>query len=280
MVHVLIVNNSPTVTMAPKIENNSDLNTRLTSASIGSLATSLFVTPMDTIKVRQQIKNITSVTVIRDIIKNEGYFSLWKGLTPTIIMSIPANVVYYVSYDYLRDYFSNYFPLATSSLIAGTIGRSTVVMLGAPFELLRTRLQAEKTLPSKDTISILLKESKDSSYRMLFRGAVPTLYRDIPFSGIYWGLFESLNPDKSIVINNFWYGCLSGTVAATLTIPFDVAKTRRQVSHDSIYMIPLMRQMVKQEGIMVLFSGLLPRIAKVAPACGIMIATYEFGKRF
>ena len=257
---------------------HSDLNTRIISATVGSLATSLFVTPMDTIKVRQQIKNVTSTSVINDIIRNEGFASLWKGLAPTIIMSIPANVVYYVSYDYLRDYFTNYFSLPTSSLVAGIIGRSNVVMLGAPFELLRTRLQAEKRLPSRETFRVLLKEAKESNYRMLFRGAVPTLYRDIPFSGIYWGLFESLNPDKSIIANNFWYGCLSGTVAATLTIPFDVAKTRRQVAHDSVSMIPLMRQMVRQEGPLVLFSGLLPRIAKVAPACGIMIATYEFGK--
>ena len=261
-------------------KTDSELNTRITSASIGSIITSAFVTPMDTVKVRQQLKNVTSITVVKEIIRNEGFTSLWKGLAPTLVMSIPANVVYYVSYDYLRDYFQTYIPLTSSSLLAGIIGRSTVVMIGAPFELLRTRLQAEHTLPSKETIRILLKESRESNFRMLFRGAVPTLYRDIPFSGIYWGLFESLNPDKSVVANNFWFGCLSGTIAATLTIPFDVAKTRRQVAHDSVSMIPLMRQMVKQEGPLVLFSGLLPRILKVAPACGIMIATYEFGKRF
>ena len=29
-----------------------------------------------------------------------------------------------------------------------------------------------------------------------------------------------------------------------------------------------------------LFTGLTPRIVKVAPACAIMISTFEYGKRF
>eukprot|EP00834_Sanchytrium_tribonematis_P000119 NODE_3_length_80033_cov_0.932970.p35 type:complete len:266 gc:universal NODE_3_length_80033_cov_0.932970:34590-35387(+) len=260
--------------------NESDLKLRIISASIGSLITSIFVTPMDTIKVRQQMQNIKSTKIVRQLAFQEGFSSLWKGLTPTIIMNIPANIVYYVSYDYLREFFSTMTNMPLASLSAGIIGRSLVVMVGAPFELLRTRLQAENVLPSSKTIQILLKEAKDSNYKMLFRGAVPTLYRDIPFSAIYWSLFETLNPDKSVVSNNFMYVCLSGTFAASLTIPFDVAKTRRQVSHDGIGMFQLIRQMIKIEGYSVLFSGLIPRIAKVAPACGIMIASYEFGKRY
>ena len=259
--------------------SGSSIHTRIMSASLGSIITTLFVTPMDTMKVRQQMKNLSGRTVIRDIYKNEGLFAFWKGFTPTILMSIPANVIYYVSYDYLKDYLNQSFSIATSSLIAGATARSTVVMLGSPFELLRTRLQAEKKLTGVTTWKVLIKEAK-VDFRMLFRGAVPTLYRDIPFSAIYWSLYEVINPDKSNFWNNFTCGCISGIVAATATIPFDVAKTRRQVSHDSIGMITLMRTMVKNEGISVLYSGLLPRLAKVAPACGIMIATYEFGKTF
>ena len=34
------------------------------------------------------------------------------------------------------------------------------------------------------------------------------------------------------------------------------------------------------EGIGALFTGLSPRIVKVAPSCALMIASYEFGKSF
>lgn len=35
-----------------------------------------------------------------------------------------------------------------------------------------------------------------------------------------------------------------------------------------------------QNGVRGLFTGLIPRVIKVAPACAIMIATFEHGKRF
>lgn len=36
----------------------------------------------------------------------------------------------------------------------------------------------------------------------------------------------------------------------------------------------------KKNGIHAIFSGLVPRIIKVAPACAIMVSTFEYGKMF
>ena len=38
------------------------------------------------------------------VYKLEGYRGLWKGLTPTIIGHVPSSVIYYVGYDYLKEY--------------------------------------------------------------------------------------------------------------------------------------------------------------------------------
>lgn len=40
------------------------------------------------------------------------------------------------------------------------------------------------------------------------------------------------------------------------------------------------RNIYRNHGVRGLFTGLLPRIFKVAPACAIMIATFEYGKQF
>ncbi|KAG9328457.1 hypothetical protein JZ751_015694 [Albula glossodonta] len=53
-------------------------------------------------------------------------------------------------------------------------------------------------------------------------------------------------------------------IAAVATLPFDVVKTRRQV------------ELGEQDAL----NRFLPRLVKVAPACAIMISTYEFGKAF
>lgn len=42
----------------------------------------------------------------------------------------------------------------------------------------------------------------------------------------------------------------------------------------------IIRKIYTQNGVKGLFTGLIPRIIKVAPACAIMIATFEHGKRF
>lgn len=84
----------------------------------------------------------------------------------------------------------------------------------------------------------------------------------------------------------FISGALSGTIASLVTSPFDVLKTRRQVftpsktcspaalAHPASTM-PLLQHIVKTEGWKALFAGVVPRTAKVAPACGMMIAAYE-----
>lgn len=36
--------------------------------------------------------------------KREGIFSLWSGLSPTLVLAVPATIVYFVSYEQLRIY--------------------------------------------------------------------------------------------------------------------------------------------------------------------------------
>lgn len=81
-------------------------------------------------------------------------------------------------------------------------------------------------------------------------------------------------------------------IAATLTNPFDVVKTRRQAglesnafpnsSSSTVARPPILTKtfaiifdIAKKEGMPGLMRGLAPRLAKVGPACGIMIASYE-----
>ena len=71
-------------------------------------------------------------------------------------------------------------------------------------------------------------------------------------------------------------------------MPFDTIKTRRQAalvssaesvtnSTLSLRTAGLVRHIIQTEGMKALFAGLTPRVAKIAPACGIMIACYEVG---
>jgi len=137
---------------------------------------------------------------------------------------------------------------------------------------------------------------KGKGLTVLWRGLGPTLWRDVPFSGLYWAGFEIIKsrlqsdssplPPLAPITTSFIAGALSGTMSALVTQPFDVLKTRRQVFTPSpdcspaalthrASTLPLAMHVIKTEGWGALFAGVVPRCGKVAPACGLMIACYE-----
>ena len=84
---------------------------------------------------------------------------------------------------------------------------------------------------------------RSQGVRGLWNGYTATLLRDVPFSALYWPLYEQtkhlLNTctySANIVaiynhnfIINFLSGLLAGSVASTVTLPFDVIKTLKQI---------------------------------------------------
>ncbi len=86
-----------------------------------------------------------------------------------------------------------------------------------------------------------------------------------------------------LVMANLVAGSLAGTVAAAATTPFDVVKTRMQLSTVGAprqeRMWSVLRQVIRQQGVQGLFVGVGPRAARCAPACAIVIACYEVLKK-
>ncbi|GFS46727.1 solute carrier family 25 member 39 [Trichonephila inaurata madagascariensis] len=130
---------------------------------------------------------------------------------------------------------------------------------------------------------------KHRGYLSLWRGLVPTILRDAPFSAIYWTIYEQLktlrNHPKTFEI--FFFGAISGTIAAILTLPFDVVKTHRQAelsekklrtNFKEPHTLNLLLDLYHRGGVKSLFAGIMPRVLKIAPACAIMISSYEVGK--
>lgn len=274
---------------------------------------------------------------MRKIARNEGLTTLWRGLSPTLVMAVPGNVIYFAGYDWLRT--SELSPIksrvseAYSPLVAGSAARVFAALFVSPIELFRTRIQASRTATTagnfRDTMSGLTEMVQNAGPRSLWRGLSLTLWRDVPFSAFYWWGYEAarnaitdardrgrgdkvdagasmtrLRSDSRsrqshalTLVDSFAAGALSGGIAAVVTTPFDVGKTRQQVyrhAGDSSSqgsqgkdLDPKMRSMprilatiYREEGIRGLFRGCMPRLLKVAPACAIMISTYELGKKW
>lgn len=123
--------------------------------------------------------------------------------------------------------------------------------------------------------------------KTLWTGILPTLLRDVPFSAIYWGTYE--NTKKRFVykrefVRNFVCGYISGCLAAIITNPIDVVKTRMQASfrdpsnhyHTTLNSI---KTIIQEDGYKGFLRGMGPRLLRIGPSSAIMISTYELSKK-
>ncbi|XP_053569968.1 probable mitochondrial glutathione transporter SLC25A40 [Bombina bombina] len=234
------------------------------------------------------------------IIRNEGVRSLWSGLPPTLVMALPATAIYFTCYDQLRDILIHRMggSIESASLIAGATARLGSATIISPLELIRTKMQF-RPLSYMELILCIQSSIANDGWLSLWKGWGPTVLRDVPFSAMYWYNYElgrrwlsqRYNTMQPSFVISFTAGAVSGSIAAVVTLPFDVVKTRRQVEVGELEVFnytqkrskstwKVMNTIVAENGFRGLFAGLIPRLIKVAPACAIMISTYEYGKSF
>ncbi|GIM09419.1 hypothetical protein Vretimale_13282, partial [Volvox reticuliferus] len=100
---------------------------------------------------------------------------------------------------------------------------------------------------------------------------------------------------RAVLAANLVAGSAAGAVAALVTTPFDVVKTQLQVGSRStsngdgssnsssssggssgrVSGAEVARRILREEGVAGLFRGWAPRAARTAPACAVVVASYE-----
>ncbi|KAI8985096.1 mitochondrial carrier domain-containing protein [Pilobolus umbonatus] len=226
------------------------------SACMGAVLTMTLTNPLDVVKTRHQEKTTTGNRAYKGtrdafskILKSEGPFALWRGLAPGLMMALPSTAIYFVGYDYIRDQTSTRFSGTLidsySPLWAGGLARTISALVVSPLELLRTRMQsADGVHGFKGVMRGIKIMVEREGPKALWRGLIPTMMRDVPFSAVYWTGYERIKQDLSLYTNmthfqiSFASGASSGMIAAFITTPFDVIKTQRQVSTDIEGIVP------------------------------------------
>ena len=162
------------------------------AAMAASTMVSLTMTPLDVIKIRQQITSkikTNPVQILLQVYRQEGIPALWAGMVPRLTLGALFSAFYFPMYEALRD---GAYKLSgsekLSAPIAGGFARFISVVVTNPVEVTTVGMQAD----SKEKFMKILTQKVLRDRKIYFSGVGQTIARDVPFSMLYWGMNEPL----------------------------------------------------------------------------------------
>jgi solute carrier family 25 (mitochondrial uncoupling protein), member 8/9 len=115
----------------------------------------------------------------------------------------------------------------------------------------------------------------------LWKGVVPSVARGLFYGGLRLGLYTEIkedmapNDDASFGVK-LAAGTMSGTIAAALSSPTELIKTRMQAtSNQPQSMLDVVRTVLKQDGVRGLWRGAVPAMARSGILTATQCASYD-----
>jgi len=223
----------------------------LLGAMSGCSAT-MCIQPIDMIKVRIQLQgegtgkgiNANPFSVGRQIIAQDGFFSLYRGLSAALIRQCTYGTARLGIYNSMTDYYTPKGKKAADipfsiklyiSVVAGGIG----ALVGTPADAALVRMQSDTVLPVnerrgyKNVVDALVRMAREEGLKGFFSGASPTVARGLAINIGQLTTYDNFKDFFEPYLGNgqgnrFFCGFLSGWVAATMSLPCDFIKTRIQ----------------------------------------------------
>jgi solute carrier family 25 citrate transporter 1 len=212
-----------------------------------------------------------------------GFFSLYRGLAPTLIGSVPKAGIRFglnsVIKDRLRD--KNGEMTMARHFVAGLgAGVAEAVIIVAPVETVKTKC-IELNESFLNGLKFII---RNEGLKGIYQGATATALKQ----GSNMGLrFMWFNEYKRIITNdgeipmtplkNLVGGMTAGCFSTLGNNPFDVVKTRMQGTKASQYSstIDCFKQILRKEGVAAFYAGVIPRLGRVVPGQGIIFMSFE-----
>ncbi|CAF1700086.1 unnamed protein product [Brassica oleracea var. botrytis] len=262
----------------------------LKSALAGGLASALSTSlmhPIDTIKTRVQASTLSFPEVIAKL-PEIGVRGVYKGSIPAILGQFSSHGLRTGIFEASKLVLINFAPNLPEIQVQ-SIASFCSTLLGTavriPCEVLKQRLQAGMFNNVGEAIIGTWKQDGPGGF---FRGTGATLCREVPLYVVGMGLYAE---SKKMVAQALgreleaWetiaVGAVSGGIAAVVTTPFDVMKTRMMTATPGrpISMSMVAISILRHEGPLGLFKGAVPRFFWVAPLGAMNFAGYELAKK-
>ncbi|XP_068158927.1 mitochondrial ornithine transporter 1 [Drosophila tropicalis] len=279
------------------------------AGSLGGAAQVYVSQPLDTVKVKLQTfpesyKGMWDCFV-KTYQKDGVMRGLYAGSVPAVFANVAENSVLFAAYGGCQKFVSFMVGKEASSELstvenacAGSLAACFSTLTLCPTELIKCKLQAlreMKNLVEPSASSDLRTPWTLTRYiwrtegiRGFYRGLSSTFMREMPgyffFFGSYEGTRELLRKetqtkDEIGPLRTMIAGAFGGVCLWTSTFPADVIKSRIQVKNLNQSMFAVGADIVRREGVLALYRGLLPSVLRTIPATATLFVVYEYTKR-
>jgi len=256
----------------------------LLAGGLAGTAVDLLFFPIDTVKTRLQSA--------QGFVKAGGFNGIYKGVGSVVVGSAPGAAVFFCTYDTLKRTLPIPSDLApVTHMVSASAGEVAACLIRVPTEVIKTRTQTSLygSLAQSSFAAARLVLTTEG-IRGFYRGFGSTVMREIPFTSLQFPLYEllkvqlarSLGKEKLPAYEAALCGSAAGAVAAALTTPLDVLKTRvmldlRDPTKQKLPSLPArLKQIYASEGLKALFAGVVPRTLWISAGGAVFLGVYEW----
>ncbi|XP_077434759.1 solute carrier family 25 member 43 isoform X1 [Vanacampus margaritifer] len=260
--------------------------------------------PLEVVKIKSQVgtfhckKGFGQTFLL--IYHNEGLKGFWKGNLVSCLRLFPYTAVHLTTYRKIVHLHMDElgFISQARAIIAGGLAGVAAALATYPLEVAETRLIVQnRRVPSYvGVVHTLAKIHSAEGLRALYRGFSLTVLGAFPFSVGCYVVYTNVDkvwqepPFRLSPLQNFINGCLAAGLAQTLSYPFETVKRKMQAQSSRLPhlggvdvhfsgVMDCFVQVVKNKGVLALWSGLTANTIKIVPYFGLLFACFELCKQ-
>jgi len=256
------------------------------AGSLSGTCSTLLFQPLDLVKTRLQQERtgprLSMVRMVVRVVGEESLAGLWRGVVPSLSKTVPGVGLYFSSMHYIKTSLYDGRPSHLQSVVIGCSARTVAGSVMIPFTVIKTRFESQHY--NYRSVGEALKSIlKVEGYRGLTRGLVPTLARDVPFSGLYLMFYEHLKAvtprevkDLQPSAVHFLSGLVAGVLASLVTQPADVVKTELQLTRgQGRRVLNTAADILRRQGLAGFTTGFVPRALRRTMMAALAWTVYE-----
>ncbi|KAM4055203.1 mitochondrial carrier protein [Hirsutella rhossiliensis] len=230
------------------------------AGAVAAFTVDVIVYPLDTLKTRYQSQDYIKMYSSGSRHKPLAIGGLYQGLGIVVLATLPAAGLFFSTYEKAKHAFARRLPLPEALVHACASGLAEMAscLVLAPAEVVKQNAQMLRRGQAATTGAATYESSSLQAFRRLagpgaagrlFTGYTALVARNLPFTGLQFPVFEHLRsrlweltrrgrrdqPDGLVETGLIAGGSAgaAGAVAAFLTTPSDVVKTRMMVTAGS-----------------------------------------------